>query len=117
MSDILVVDRDQILLPHILSWDYTVEDADSIELAVEMLRLAHFRAVILAVCGDAPDGVDAIKRIYEVSPDIRVVAIGAQSSLALERQVRLAKVFFYTVRPVDLEELKAVLQRALGDCS
>lgn len=117
MSDILVIDRNSSasdkLLSHLNTWGYAVKVTKDIDNAIDLLGSGSFGAIILNVYIDEAGIIDEIKAIYKMNPNIRIVAIGDQSSLELERQVRLAKVFFYTVRPVDPEELEAVLQRAV----
>jgi len=117
MPDILVVDRDlrsvRAMIPRIHTWAYTVDVAETLQQAIEMLDLHACGIVILAVYVDDFDASDAIATIYQANPKVRIVAVGDRSSLELERTVRLSKVFYYMIRPIDFDELKSVVGRAL----
>ena len=115
MPDVLVVDRDlmsaRAMISHLKTRSVAV--VETVAQAVDVVEGG--KVVILAVYADAPDISNMIASLYRAKPNVRIVAVGNQSSLDLERAVRLSKVFFYTIRPIDFEELNAVLQRALGE--
>jgi len=119
MLDVLIVDRDlrsaRAMIPHLQGWAYTTEVVETLQEAVEVLSLQVCRIVILAVYANEEDAADTIATIYQTNPKMRIVAVGDQSSLELERAVRLSKVFYYMVQPIDFEELNAVIQRVVGE--
>lgn len=115
MPDILVVDRDlmsaRAMIPHLKP--HSVHIAQTQQQAIGVLDVC--RVVILAVYADAPNISNmTIASLYRTKPELRIVAVGDQSSLDLERAVRLSQVLFYMIRPIDYEELNMVVQRALG---
>ncbi|MBT3606440.1 MAG: hypothetical protein HN521_25495 [Candidatus Latescibacteria bacterium] len=119
MLDVLVVDRDlrsaRAVISRLNGWAYTAEVVETLHQAIETLSLKDCRIVILAVYANERDAAHAITTIYQAHSKVRIVAVGDQSSLVLERAVRLSKVFYYMVQPIDFDELKAVLQRAVGE--
>lgn len=117
MAEILVVDRDPIsvraTLTHLQAYD--VQVATTFSQARDLQRSHGYRLIILSVYTDAFNTPGMIESLYEINDQVRIVAVGDQSSLDLERTVRLSKVFFYMIRPIDFSELKAVIKRALAE--
>jgi len=116
MPEVLVFDQDfhseKAIIPHLESWAYRSLVADSLQQALNMLNTHACPIVVLAVYEGDFDVSGVISEIYQTKPDVRIIAVGNRSSLDLERAVRLAKVFYYMVQPVDLDELQAVIHRA-----
>jgi DNA-binding NtrC family response regulator len=117
--DVLIVDRDlrsaRALIPRLNAWAYRAEVVETLQQAIECLSLQACHSVILAVYANQGDAAHAITTIYQANPKTRIVAVGDQSSLELERAVRLSKVFYYMLQPIDFEELRAVIRRAVGE--
>jgi DNA-binding NtrC family response regulator len=69
--------------------------------------------VLLGVHEEDPDGVEMIPLVHQIDRNLPVVVVGDGVSLDMERRVRLEKVFYYMVQPVDFDEMRQVVQRAL----
>ncbi len=117
MSDVLICDRDRSFaesLEEVLGeWGYTVEISDVGSRAVQKLLAGSCGMVVLGVQEGDQDGVEMIPLVHQISRDLPVVVVGDGGSLEMERRVRLEKVFYYMVQPVDFDEMKQVVQRAL----
>lgn len=119
MPDVLVFDQnfysEKAIIPRLESWAYRIQVADALQQAINILSIHACPIVVLAVYEDDLDISDVIASLYQTKSDVKIIAVGNRSSLELERAVRLAKVFYYMVQPVDLNELQAVIHRANGE--
>lgn len=57
--------------------------------------------------------LDVIPMIRAVGKELPVIVVGEEDSLDLERRARQHTVFYYLVHPLDLKEVKAVLDDVL----
>ena len=117
MSDVLICDRDRTFaesLEEVLSdWGYAAEVSDVGSRAVQKLLGGTCKMVLLGVHEEDPDGVEMIPLVHQIDRNLPVVVVGDGVSLDMERRVRLGKVFYYMVQPVDFDEMRQVVQRAL----
>src|ERR1700723_1996417 len=70
--------------------------------------------VITDVVMPDENGLDLIPRIRRVRPDLRVVVMSAQSTLITAVKAAQRGAFEYLPKPFDLQELLAVVARALA---
>src|SRR5271167_3047103 len=70
--------------------------------------------VITDVVMPDENGLDLIPRIKRLRPDLRVVAMSAQSTLMTAVKATQRGAFEYLPKPFDLKELLAVVGRALA---
>src|SRR3984957_14397373 len=70
--------------------------------------------VITDVVMPDENGLDLIPRIKRLRPDLRVVAMSAQSTLMTALKATQRGAFEYLPKPFDLKELLAVVGRALA---
>jgi len=100
------------LKPH-----YTIFEADNREKAVELLRREKMVLVTLDLglppdADGASEGLSALEQLIEVNPLVKVIVItGNQDRANALKAVQLGAYDFMD-KPVDLEVLKTVLQRA-----
>lgn len=115
MPDVLICDQDRSsadsIKTFLIGCGYTIEVSNVGSRAVQKLLSRPFGVVMLGV-HDA-EALEMIPVIHQIDRELPIVAIGDEESLEMERKVRLEKVFYYMVRPVDLDELKEVVCRAL----
>lgn len=70
--------------------------------------------VILDLSIDEPSGVKTVEILRKIRPRLPVVVLSGDSSLEAGRQVLQHGVFYYLLKPLDLEELDQIVQIALG---
>src|ERR1700730_4192909 len=70
--------------------------------------------VITDVVMPDENGLDLIPRIKRLRPDLRVVVMSAQSTLITAVKATQRGAFEYLAKPFDLQELLAVVARALA---
>ena len=117
MPDVLICDRDsdfaKWLGEYLEECAYGVEIADVGTKGVQRLLSDPVGVVVLGVKPDDTEGLEMIPVIHQIDQGLPIVAVGSEESLEMERKVRLENVFYYTVQPVDLEEVKEAVGRAL----
>ena len=118
MPDVLICERDRSVAQswaELLAADgRTVDVAEPVKVAVEEALSESCGMVVVTVSPRDDEGLELIPAVHEVDPKMPVVAVGETESLELEREARIRKVFYYLVQPVEPDELKAVVGRALG---
>src|SRR5437899_8096004 len=115
-STVLIVDDEQTLArsakAFLLDHGYEAEVAGSGEQALELLKSLQPEAVFADVRLPGMSGIDLLKRIREFDPVLPVIMLTAYGSI--EGAVEAVKLgaFDYVKKPVDLEELKLLADRA-----
>jgi len=80
---------------------------------VELARLAVSSrplAVVMGIGRDSVQDLAVIAVIRRVWADLPLIVVAEDDSLELERRAREAKIFYYSVHPIDTDEVRAVLE-------
>src|SRR5437667_379352 len=115
-STVLIVDDEQTLArsakAFLADHGYEAEVAASGEKALELLERLQPDVVFADVRLPGMSGIDLLKRIHEFDPVLPVIMLTAYGSI--EGAVEAVKLgaFDYVKKPVDLEELKLLADRA-----
>jgi two-component system response regulator HydG len=114
---ILVVDDDTahatMLSAMLGSWGYAVDMADDGTTAVAMVRERAYDAVLTDVRMAEVDGIEALRRIRLYNPFLPVLIMTAYSSVDTAVEALKAGAFDYLHKPIDFDELRSGLARAL----
>lgn len=70
--------------------------------------------VILDLSIDEPSGVKTVEILRKIRPRLPLVVLSGDQSLETGRQVLQHGVFYYLLKPLDLEELGQIVQIALA---
>jgi DNA-binding NtrC family response regulator len=115
--DILVVEDDraqrQILADFLTNQGYQVTSADNGETALKHFRQKVFDVVLADIKMPRMDGLALLAQIRAINPESRVVLITAFASVDSAVQAMKAGAFDYLTKPVNLEELLIILDRAI----
>jgi two-component system response regulator HydG len=115
---ILVVDDDRahltMLTAMLESWGYEVETAPDGSEAVEKVRRRAYDAILTDVRMAEVDGIEALRRIKAFNPCLPVLIMTAYSSVDTAVGALKAGAFDYLHKPLDFDELRGGLQRALA---
>jgi two-component system response regulator HydG len=114
---ILVVDDEEshrIMLGAVLQEEgyEVVEAADGAE-AVRAVERNPFDLVLLDVRMAAMDGIEALTEIRKISPFVPVLMMTAFASVKTAVDALKAGAFEYLTKPLDIEELKILIEKAL----
>ncbi|MBM4332940.1 MAG: sigma-54-dependent Fis family transcriptional regulator [Deltaproteobacteria bacterium] len=114
---ILVVDDEEshrIMLRAVLKDEgyEVVEAADGPE-AVRAVEQEPFDLILLDVRMTTMDGIEALTEIRKISPLIPVLIMTAYASVKTAVEALKAGAFDYLTKPLDIEELKILIEKAL----
>ena len=114
---ILVVDDDpslrQMLTTVLAAQGYTVQPAEDGLAAVAAVQEAFFDLILMDIRMSRLGGIGALERIKEISPNIPVIIMTAYASVDTAIQALKTGAYDYLTKPLDLDELKILLQKAL----
>ena len=114
---ILIVDDDSphrsMLRTVLRGWGYAVEEAEDGAAAVEQVKARAFDAVLTDVRMARLDGIAALREIREWNPSIPVLIMTAWSSVQNAVDALRLGACDYLTKPLELDELKLALERAL----
>jgi two-component system response regulator HydG len=114
---ILVVDDEQshrMMLRAVLGAEgYTVAEAADGTEAVEAVGKEAFDVILLDIRMTNMDGIEALAEIRKVSPLVPVLIMTAYASVKTAVEALKAGAFDYLTKPLDVEELKILIDKAL----
>jgi len=116
-ADILVVDDEvshaEAVAEALSRLQHNCEQAHSGTEAITRLEQQHFDVIVTdLVLGGEHDGLAVLAAARKRSPGTEVILITAHSSVATCRSALQDGAFDYIEKPLDLDELRAVVQRA-----
>ena len=110
---ILVVDDQSSvreLLRAVLESDgHEIEEASDGESAVEKLRGGFHDLVVMDIRMPGLDGVEALARMKEISPQTGVVMMTAYASVETAVKAMKLGAFDYITKPIDIDEVRSVI--------
>ncbi|HEQ99092.1 MAG TPA: sigma-54-dependent Fis family transcriptional regulator [candidate division Zixibacteria bacterium] len=117
MQKILIVD-DEIALRQSLNillarHCYSVETADSANQALSILENEHFDMVITDLRMKEMNGLELLRRIKTLYPEIEVIVLTAFGSIGGAVEAMKAGAFDYVTKPFKNEQLLVVVEKAL----
>ncbi|MFA7166176.1 MAG: sigma-54 dependent transcriptional regulator [Desulfoplanes sp.] len=114
---ILVVDDDfahlTMLKSMLKGWGYDVDEADDGGVAVEKVARRPYDAVLMDIRMAHVDGIAALQEIMKYNPAIPVLIMTAYSSVETAVQALKSGAYDYLTKPLDFDELKLILERAM----
>lgn len=114
---ILVVDDDfahlTMLKSMLKGWGYDVDEADDGGVAVEKVTSRPYDAVLMDIRMTHVDGIEALQEIMKYNPAIPVLIMTAYSSVETAVQALKAGAYDYLTKPLDFDELRLTLTRAM----
>jgi DNA-binding NtrC family response regulator len=117
MSDILVCIGDHPLnqyLANLLSGEgYRVEVTQRGSEAIHKILSKKFKAVILGMDIEGMSGEEVISIVNKIDTNLPIIAIAADDSLETARRIRSKKIFYYFIKPINDEEMRAVVRDAI----
>ena len=115
---ILVVDDEAAMRESLTDWlmedDYEVSQAPSGEEAVSKAKETDFDVVLLDLKMPGMDGLEAMKRIKEVSPETEIVMMTAYATVDTAVQAMKVGAFDYMVKPFDPDEIEIHIKKIIA---
>lgn len=117
MTTILIVEDEknqrEILQEFLESKGYETEGAESGEEALKKFETRIFDAILLDIKLPDTSGIDLLKKIRKINPQIPVIMTTAYSDVDLVIEAMKSGAFHYLVKPINLDELLIVISRAI----
>ncbi len=114
---ILVVDDDASLrkmLDAVLTEDgYEITQADDGSKAVSAVKERFYDLILMDIRMAQIGGIVALKKIKKLNPEIPVIIMTAYASVDTARDALKSGAFDYLTKPLDIDELKLIVRRAL----
>jgi two-component system response regulator HydG len=113
----LVVDDEPVhlkMLDTVLSSEgYDVHKADDGETAIAAVEERFYDLILMDIRMARVGGIEALKRIKELSPGIPVIIMTAYASVSTAVEALKSGAYDYLIKPLDIEELKILIHNAL----
>lgn len=114
---ILIVDDEQshrTMLKAVLSMEgYVISEADDGISAIKAVENEPFDLVLMDIRMTDMDGIEAMREIKKISPSIPVVMMTAYASVKTAVEALKSDAYDYLTKPLEIEELKILIQKAL----
>jgi DNA-binding NtrC family response regulator len=118
MKPILVVDDEAIVRESIGDWlksaGYQVQTAETGEEALELIKKQDFAFMILDIRLPGKSGIDVLKEVKGIKPEIKTVIITAFPSQGLAEEVLGLGAVDYLIKPVLPENLERIILETLA---
>ncbi|MFQ5418019.1 MAG: response regulator [Myxococcota bacterium] len=82
---------------------------------VEEVKRGRFQLVLLDVSPREPGGIDLLQQIRSADSDVCVIAMTGLASVEAAVRTLKSQAFDYLQKPLDMEELRAVIQTAIRE--
>lgn len=103
----------QVMAMHLADEGYQVTTATQATEALERFQRGPFHLIITDLKMPGMDGLAFLERIRSISPYVPVIVLTAYGTVETAVQAMKLGAFDYILKPVDVEELKIVVARAL----
>ena len=90
---------------------YRVAGAKDGSKAIQCVRNDHFDVVLLDYKMPGMNGMEVLREIKKIEPDIDVVIISAYGTIERAAEAMDAGAFYYIIKPVDLDRLLILLDK------
>jgi two-component system, NtrC family, response regulator HydG len=116
-SHILVVDDDlshlKTLKTIVTSWGYRASEADDGSKAVKLVKERPYDLILMDIRMAEMSGIEALKQIKDYNPTIPIIIMTAYSSVDSAVNALKSGAYDYLTKPLDFDEVKLTLERAL----
>lgn len=115
---ILVVDDEAAMRESLMDWlmedDYEVSAASSGEEAISIVQDKDFEVVLLDLKMPGMDGLETMKRIKEINPEIEIIMMTAYATVDTAVQAMKVGAFDYMVKPFDPDEIEIHIKKIVA---
>jgi len=114
-AKILVVDDELIVRESLGGWlerdGHTVDKAASGEESLEKFEKTRYDIILLDMKMEGMSGLEVLKRVKEIDPDVSVVMITAYGSIPSAIEAMKSGAYEYLLKPFDPDELMVLIEK------
>jgi putative two-component system response regulator len=113
---LLVVDDEMGVresLKMVFNKDYRLLEAESIDVAIPLVKQEKPEVVLLDIVMPKTDGIEILRQIKTINPGSEVIMLTGLNSLQLVTQAMAFGAFDFVGKPFDVTELRQKVSRAL----
>jgi two-component system response regulator HydG len=92
---------------------YDIKQADNGQAAIAAVEDRFYDLVIMDIRMPKVGGIEALKKIKEISPGIPIILMTAYASVGTAVEALKSNAYDYLTKPLDIEELKILVAKAL----
>jgi two-component system response regulator HydG len=92
---------------------YEIDQADNGQAAIDAIEERFYDLVIMDIRMPRVGGIDALKEIKQISPAIPIIIMTAYASVGSAVDALKSGAYDYLTKPLDIEELKLLVAKAL----
>ncbi len=100
-------------LKMVFSKDYRLLEADSVKVALQIVRENRPEVVLLDILMPGADGLKALRRIKELNPNCEIIMLTALKSESTASIAKESGAVDYVVKPFDIKEFRLKVENAL----
>jgi len=117
MASILVVDDDQfmrkLLREELVKEGHNIQTVEAGSIAIKRILVENFDVLILDIHMAGITGQETISVVKRIRPHLPIIVITGDESSEMERKIRAQGVFYYFVKPFNMEKMKEITKAAL----
>ena len=114
---ILIVDDEtahcQMLEAVLKAEKYATQPAQDGQSAIEAVKERFYDLILMDIRMNRVGGIEALEKIKEISPDIPIIMMTAYASVDTAVQAMRSGAYDYLTKPLDIDELKILVAKAL----
>jgi len=114
---ILIVDDEtahcQMLEAVLKTEKYETQRAQDGQAAIEAVKERFYDLILMDIRMNRVGGIEALEKIKEISPDIPIIMMTAYASVDTAVQAMRSGAYDYLTKPLDIDELKILVAKAL----
>ncbi|UCF95723.1 MAG: sigma-54-dependent Fis family transcriptional regulator [Desulfobacterales bacterium] len=114
---ILVVDDEashrQMLAAVLSAEGYEIESAEDGRTAIAEVEKRFYDLILMDIRMSGVGGIEALKKIKQISPGIPIIIMTAYASVSTAVDALKSGAYDYLTKPLDIEELKILVSKAL----
>jgi DNA-binding NtrC family response regulator len=100
-------------LKMVFNKDYRLLEAESIDVAIPLVKQEKPEVVLLDIVMPKTDGIEILRQIKTINPGSEVIMLTGLNSLQLVTQAMAFGAFDFVGKPFDVTELRQKVSRAL----
>lgn len=100
------------LVPFFHGRGYRVETAKAVSDMIRKLRNGNVHVILMDDEVEGVKALDLVNVIKKINSKTQIIVTSSENSLGFAKQLREAGIFYQAMKPVDLEEIKSVVECA-----